>query len=245
MFRMMGFSDAPAPPPAGTYRAWRRLLREEDAWLLRQIGSVRPVLWLRPQPLGAAARHGILALRVGPEGQLRGPVRADAAYWPWADDSVPAIVLQHVCEGSGWGREMLAEAARVLEPEGRLYVLRFDRLSPWYWRYGGKVVRHGGSPLLWGRWLDLGIAQARGLVLEYRHALGNRGLNAGGEVVPKRERQPERWPLLSSLRATRIWVLRKRRRQLVLSSRRATARPSRADYGLARLAGSDRRGGGT
>lgn len=241
---MMGFNDSAPRTPTGTCRAWRRLLREEDAWLLRQIGSMRPVLWLRPQPLGAAARHGILALRAGVDGQLRGALRFDAGQWPWADDSAPAIVLQHVCEGATWGRHLLDEAARVLAPEGRLYVLRFDRLSPWYWRHGGKVVRHGGAPLLWGRGLNLGSAQRHGLSLEYRHALGNRGFNAGGGIVPGYARQPERWPLASSLRATRIWVLRKRRRQWLLPGRRAAASAVPARYGLVRMAGPGQRRSG-
>jgi SAM-dependent methyltransferase len=236
-------SDEKAPgPSAGTYRAWRRLLREEDAWLLRQIGSLRPVLWLRPQPMGSGGGHGIVALRAGADGHMRGAVRADTTAWPWADDSVPAIVLQHVCEGAVWSPQLLAEAARVLAPEGLLYVLRFDRLSPWYWRYGGKVVRHGGAPLLAGRRLNLRSVHGRGLALEYRHGLGPRGLSAGGELVQKRARQAERWPLVSSFRATRIWVLRKRRQRWLLAGRRPAPAVVPARYGMARVASTDRRG---
>jgi hypothetical protein len=234
MARMTGPHDASERRTGDTYRAWRRLLRAEDAWLLRQIGSLRPVLWLRPQPLGAAARHGILALRAAADGQLRGPLRTDARCWPWADDAVPAVVLQHVCEGAPWGGELLREAARVLAPEGRLYVLRFDRLSPWYWRYGGHVVRHSGAPLLPWRRLDLRGVQEYGLSLEYRHALGSRGFSAGSGLLPRHQRTPERWPFLDSLRATRIWVLRKRRRQWVLRGRRAARAVVPAGYGLAR-----------
>lgn len=223
-------------PGSGLYRVWRRLLREEDAWLLRQIGSVRPVLWLRPAPLGLAARHGIMALRAGAEGQLRGALRAEAGHWPWADSSIPAIVLQHVCEGASLDARILSEAARVLSPEGRLYILRFDRLSPWYWRYAGGVVRRSGAALLSGRRLPLAFAQQFGLGLEYRHALGSRGFGTGGSAMPERGRSPERWPLLSTLRAARVWVLRKRGRQWLRPGRRSAATPVPAGYGLARLA---------
>lgn len=218
--------------PVGTYRALRRLLREEDAWLLRQIGSERPVVWLRPQPLGAAARHGILALRIGPDALLRGGLKADAGAWPWADGSVPAIVLQHVTEGADWSGALIAESARVLAPEGRLYVLRFDRLSPWYWRYGRRVIRRNGAPPI-GKPVDLHQAHAQGLSLEYRHTLGSRGFASSSELLPKIKRSPDRWPFVSSLRAARVWVLRKRRQHWLISGARDSARQERSGYGLA------------
>lgn len=216
----------------GTYRALRRLLREEDAWLLRQIGSERPVVWLRPQPLGAAARHGILALRIGPDGLMRGGLKAESDAWPWADGSVPAIVLQHVTEGAAWGDALLAESARVLAPEGRLYLLRFDRISPWYWRYGRRIARRCGAPPI-GRPLVLHRAQVHGLVLEYRHTLGSRGFRAASDLRPKTLRQPDRWPFASSLRAARVWVLRKRRQHGLMTLKHKRARRERPDYGLA------------
>lgn len=224
-----------APPSHtadGTHRALRRLLREEDAWLLRQIGSVRPVIWLRPQPLGAAARHGILALRVGSDALLRGALRAQAGAWPWCDDGVPAIVLQHVLEGSPWNAQLVDEAARVLAPEGRLYIVRFDRFSPWYWRHGRCVTRRSGAASL-PRPLSLAHVQRRGLSLEYRHALGARGLRDAGAVLPKSRREIDRWPLVSALRASRVWVLRKRRHNFIVTRRTAATRAVAPAYGLA------------
>jgi SAM-dependent methyltransferase len=221
-----------AQTTASTYRALRRLLREEDAWLLRQIGSERPVVWLRPQPLGAAARHGILALRIGHDGLMRGALRSDVNAWPWADGSIPAIVLQHVVEGSRCGDVLLAESARVLAPEGRLYILRFDRLSPWFWRYGRAVVSRSGAPLV-ARPIDFRRAHGYGLSLEYRHTLGSRGLRAELPLVPKSHRPPDRWPFASALRASRVWVMRKRRQQMLLTRVRDGSRTSSQGYGLA------------
>lgn len=203
-------THAHAPVPREIHRAWRRQLREEDAWLLRQIGPLRPVLWLRPLPLGPAGRQGMLALGLGADGRLRGALRARADAWPWPDGSVPAVVLQHVNEGGGAGAALLGEAARVLAPEGRLYLLRFDHLSPWYWRYGRHVGRRVGAPTI-GLPIDFRPARAQGLALEFRHHLGARGLGASGRP-PRPTRTGERWPFAGALRATRIWVLRKRRR---------------------------------
>lgn len=221
-----------AQTPVGPYRALRRLLREEDAWLLRQIGSERPVVWLRPQPLGAAARHGILALRVGAGGLMRGALRADSDAWPWADNSIPAIVLQHVVEGSASTEKLLAESARVLAPEGRLYILRFDRMSPWYWRYGRCVVRRSGSPLI-ARPINLHDTHRCGLSLEYRHTLGARGLRKESALLPKQQRTPDQWPFASVMRAARVWVMRKRRQHLLMTPTRDSSRSSPQGYGLA------------
>ena len=38
------FAPTPTTRGAVSHKALRRLLREEDAWLLRQIGSERPVI---------------------------------------------------------------------------------------------------------------------------------------------------------------------------------------------------------
>jgi SAM-dependent methyltransferase len=224
---------SPMQSTAGvSHRALRRLLREEDAWLLRQIGSERPVIWLRPQPLGSAARHGILALRIGPDAMMRGGLKACADAWPLADGSIPTIVLQHVMEGAPWSEALLAESARVLAPEGRLYVLRFDRMSPWYWRYGRRVSRRSGSPLI-GRPLNFLPARAHDLALEYRHALGSRGFRADHERMTKAQRPTDRRPFASTLRAARVWVLRKRRQNWLVAGNRDAARRDRQGYGLA------------
>lgn len=222
----------PSPHADGTHRALRRLLREEDAWLLRQIGSMRPVIWLRPQPLGSAARHGILALRLGADATLRGALRAHATAWPWCDDGVPAIVLQHVMEGSAVDMQLVDEAARVLAPEGRLYIVRFDRFSPWFWRHGRCLTRRSGAPAL-PRPISLAHVQRHGLSLEYRHALGSRGLRSADTPQAGSRRDADRWPLVSALRASRVWVLRKRRQNLVLTRRAIAKRAAAPAYGLA------------
>lgn len=225
-----------APLPAARarpVRAVRRLLRIEDAWLLRQIGSRQPALWLRPQPLGTSAGQGIIALRSVGAAVLHGDLRVHADAWPWPDDSLPAIVLQHVLEGGPRQDALLDEAARVLAPEGRLFLLRFDRCSPWFWRYGRSLARRAGGRAL-SLPLNLSGLHRQALALEYRHALGPRGFRADAETLPAGRRLPERWPFASGFRATRIWVLRKRRQRLILLGRRESARAGvRSGYGLA------------
>lgn len=213
--------------------AHRRLLRAEQAWLFRQIGNRRPVLWLRAQPPVWRRQHGVLTLAVNAQGLLHGGIHSAVNAWPWADDSVPCVVLQHVAEGAPWTADLLAEAARVLEPEGRLYILRFDRASPWFWRYGRRILsRRGAGALVWP--LDAMWLRRYRLSLEFRHALGERGfladtrpMSTGGDAGHR-----DRRPLGSAFRATRIWVFRKRSEKLMLSSSRARKSSAGGNYGL-------------
>ncbi len=223
--------------------AHRRLARAEQAWVFRQIGSRRPVLWLRPQPPVTRRQHGVLTLATVAEGRLLGALRCATDAWPWADESVPCVVLQHVAEGAGWTSNLLAEAARVLEPEGRLYVLRYDRISPWFWRYGRHLARRqGGGALVWP--LDAMWLRRYRLSLEFRHALGPRGFRADRVALPVigDGSQRDRHPLGSALRATRIWVFRKRSENLLLSPLRDRKTAASGNYNLmpARRQGLDR-----
>lgn len=229
---MKPFVMASSPAPVASSRALRALLREEDAWLFRQIGNERPVVWLRPQPLGSGARHGVLALRVGAGGLLRGALRTDVRALPWADESLSAMVLQHVVEGASWSDALLAESARVLAPEGRLYILRFDRFSPWFWRHGRRAVRRGGGTQV-TRPIDLRRAHGHGLSLEYRHSLGGRGFRAETASSPTVRHQPDQWPFANALKAARVWVMRKRRPQWLMTRVRDGSRQSTRGYGLA------------
>lgn len=56
-------------------------------------------------------------------------VRADARELPVATESIDTLILPHVLEFAGEARrQSLDEAARVLKPEGRLFILG---LNPW------------------------------------------------------------------------------------------------------------------
>lgn len=235
--------------PARPLWPLRHLLAEEDAWLARQLHPARPVLWLRPQPAGfryrrhgqatAAGRErdpgrssmstvghgpvppsGRLLLRLRAD-RLQGALRAAADAWPWPDDSLPQIVLQHVAEDGRRSAALLAEAARTLAPGGRLYLLRYDRFSPWFWRHGRRALRRDvAGVLVWP--LDALWAHRYGLTLEYRHALGPRGFQADADwLAGTREDAPGwRGQLRSAFRASRVWVLRKRWQQPVRQARR-------------------------
>ena len=147
---------------------------------------------------------------------MHGALRAADDAWPWPDDSLPQIVLQHVAEDGRRSAGLLAAAARTLAPGGRLYLLRYDRLSPWFWRHGRRALRReAAGVLVWP--LDALWAHRYGLSLEYRHALGPRGFQPDADwLAGVREDAPGwRGQLRTAFRASRIWVLRKRWQQPV------------------------------
>jgi len=165
--------------------------------------------------------------------RLHGALQAASDAWPWPDGSLAQIVLQHVAEDGRRSAGLLAEAARTLAPEGRLYLLRYDRLSPWFWRHGRRALRRDAAGLLvWP--LDALWAHRYGLTLEYRHALGARGFQPDADwLAATREDAPGwRGQLHSAFRATRVWVLRKRAQRPVLQAQRAGRRVHAGNYDL-------------
>jgi SAM-dependent methyltransferase len=107
----------------------------------------QPWLWLAmAMPPGGGEGRG-LVLQSEPGG-WRGPLRC-ALPLPLANESVAAVVLQHVT-GSGRGAALLEECARVLVPGGRLSLFALNPLSPYQVRWLGS--RPGASePSLWRR----------------------------------------------------------------------------------------------
>lgn len=223
--------------PARPLWPLRHLLAAEDAWLARQLHPAQPVLWLRPQPAGYPGRTtgGVAGREPWPRPQpapsrlllrlrgdrLQGRLCSAAGAWPWPDGSLPQIVLQHVAEDGRRSAGLLAEAARTLAPGGHLYLLRYDRLSPWYWRHGRRALRRDAAGLLvWP--LDALWAHRYGLSLEYRHALGPRGFQPDADWLAGTRGDAPGWrgQLRSAFRASRIWVLRKRWQEPVRQRRR-------------------------
>ena len=71
---------------------------------------------------------------------------------PFANDSLDLVVMPHTLEPSEDPHRVLAEAVRVLRPEGRLVISGFNPLSLWgarHARLGGGGVAH----LPAGRWV--------------------------------------------------------------------------------------------
>ena len=70
----------------------------------------------------------LLADDGGDAGGAANLVRASLEEWPVACESVDALILPHLLEFEADPHRILAEAERVLKPEGRLFILGFN---PW------------------------------------------------------------------------------------------------------------------
>jgi SAM-dependent methyltransferase len=63
-------------------------------------------------------------------------VQASPMTLPFASETLDAIVLPHTLEWVSDPRQLLCEVERVLIPEGRIFLLGFNPISPWgLWRY--------------------------------------------------------------------------------------------------------------
>ena len=143
----------PAAPLAGDWFAsapGRAVLDSEDD-VVRLAAAERPGQpWLRLMPTGGLAVVGEreLPLHVA-GGFFDGPLRC-ALPLPLASESVGTVVLQHVADGSVVPDAILEEAARVLVPGGRLWLLTLNPLAPYRVRW----LRQGPSasePVRWRR----------------------------------------------------------------------------------------------
>jgi SAM-dependent methyltransferase len=109
----------------------------------------QPWLWLSP----AAEREDMpdgLGLRLQARASdWRGAVRC-ALPLPLANESVAAVVVQHVTRNGGHGTALLSECARVLVPGGRLWLFALNPLSPYRWRWNGNGLR-ATEPMPWRR----------------------------------------------------------------------------------------------
>ena len=65
---------------------------------------------------------------------------------PFANEAFDLVVLPHSLDFSSAPQQLLAEAVRVLAPEGRLILAGFNPLGPWWWRQ--QFVRFGFKPYL-------------------------------------------------------------------------------------------------
>lgn len=137
-----------------TTAAGRVLLEGEDAMLERTLAErpSPPWLWLAPVARHApddACGRGLCLWR-GAQGWA-GAVRCGAVL-PLPSATMRVVILQHVVRAGGEDDDLLEEAARVLEPGGRLWLLTLNPLSPYRWRWRGHGLR-ATEPLSWRRLL--------------------------------------------------------------------------------------------
>ncbi|WP_052338442.1 hypothetical protein [Luteimonas huabeiensis] len=142
----------PATPAAWFASPAGRALVDGEAAMLERVMAERPTppwLWLAPVPCAPPDQACGRGLRLWADGAgWRGAVRCEGAL-PFPSESMGTVILQHVLRPDG-GDGLLAEAARVLEPGGRLWLLVLNPLSPYRWRWRGHGL-HAREPLGWRR----------------------------------------------------------------------------------------------
>lgn len=135
---------------------------------------------------------------------LRGDLRAHAGELPLHSDSMALIMLQYALHGDE-GEALLAEAARVLAPEGVALVVGINRMSAW----NLLSRRHGAGRAPGASACRRVLAQCDVETLQVRHF---------GPLLPPLSAGPMpataqegRW--LGPLRASFLVIARKRRAQ--------------------------------
>ena len=165
----------------------------------------QPWLWLSPA-IGnddGVPGQGLRLRAVA--GGWAGSVRC-ALPLPLANESVAAVVVQHVAAAGKHADALLAECARVLVPGGRLSLFCLNPLSAWRWRWAG-ADQGASEPMPWRRRL-----RAAGLVPDpVSQGLGPRW---GAVVDASLQHGP-------GLRAA--WLLRAEKRVLPLTPLRSRA----------------------
>ena len=140
-------------PLAGRWfasEAGRAVLDSEEE-IVRQAAAERPGQpWLRLMATDGLECLGEreLPLHVA-DGVFRGPVTC-ALPLPLSSESIGTVVLQHVVDGPVLPAALLEEAARVLVPGGRLWLLALNPLAPYRmrWTRQGPVA---SEPIRWRR----------------------------------------------------------------------------------------------
>ena len=150
------FRRQPEQASAAPASAWfageagRAILASEDD-IVRRAAAERPgqtCLRLAAADGLAEAGERELALVVR-DGAFHGPLRCGLPL-PLSSDSVGTVVLQHVADGPVVPAVALEEAARVLVPGGRLWLLALNPLAPYRWRWSGRGPV-ASEPVAWRR----------------------------------------------------------------------------------------------
>jgi len=127
----------------------RQLLASEadaaQAALAQRPGQ--PWLWLAPQAaVGTLPERGLYLVPGADD--WSGPIRCR---WPLplANESVATVLVQHVA-GPAQGGVLLDECARLLVPNGQLWIFALNPLAPYRWRWQGSGLQ-ASEPMIWRR----------------------------------------------------------------------------------------------
>ena len=78
---------------------------------------------------------------------------------PFANETFDLVVLPHSLDFSSAPQQLLAEAVRVLAPEGRVVLAGFNPLGLWWWRQ--QFVRFGCRPYLPPHTAPIGVPRLK------------------------------------------------------------------------------------
>jgi SAM-dependent methyltransferase len=176
-------------------------------------------LYLRPSPaisplLSGNMLQSMVSLHCGPGG-LEGDLRCRGDALPIESESISLVYLLHVLELIDEPAAMLAECARVLQPEGVLFAVGLSTTSLWRLRWMGSRLR----PLADARLR--GLLEAAGLSVEHAMGLGPAWPTVDDASAANAHDLPSRW-LPDALRASLLVLARKRRAGLTpLPARKA------------------------
>lgn len=106
-------------------------------------------LWLGPADGGDTPGDGRGLHLVRSDGGWRGDIACGLPL-PLPNEAFATVVLQHVVPAGGASDALLAEAARILLPGGRLWMFALNPLSPYRWRWRGMGLS-ASEPLVWRR----------------------------------------------------------------------------------------------
>ncbi|MCE3004264.1 MAG: class I SAM-dependent methyltransferase [Xanthomonadaceae bacterium] len=162
------------------------LVAAERAWLESRRVQWPQALELWVHPAAVPAERGCVSLALAADGGLSGPMLARADRLPFADDSVPRVVLQHALDLRPAPRSLLREAVRTLAPGGHLVVFGFDALSPTIWRcrFTRRGMRRAVGMHLPARLAQLGGQLGLSDIHRFGFAAGDAPVREGGWPRP-------------------------------------------------------------
>ena len=162
----------PASPASRAVLWTARLLAAERALLLAGVAADQRVLWLGPTAVERVnSGQAVLELCPGSPRRLVGDLAQPVGDWPYLNDSLDQVVLQHLDETGQDTAALIEEALRVLRPEGSLWLFGCGR---WGWpRFrlcwpGAKrrQILGAATPLAWSkRLIDRGCVDIVAQVL--------------------------------------------------------------------------------
>ncbi len=130
--------------------AGQALALSEETVVEQALGERPGQPWLWLAPAASATGGGGRGLRLSRSGgRWRGTIVC-AAPFPLPGDCFATVVMQHVLTRGGEAGQLLEEAARLLVPGGRLWLLLLNPVAPYRWRWRGSGLA-ASEPLFWRR----------------------------------------------------------------------------------------------